>query len=425
MFDSKSVTALLGMARYSGQPSLALAALDRLTPLVGRCGSAEYQRIAQQPGGGVLAATHQLMLMSLAARKAKSTPDLASSGGCSSDGSSSGPAAAACSSKPDDAVKYVHPWDAALAAATEVTQGVTSSFMAFGAASKLPVAPPKPHFSLPQAGALRDAAQCLLLACLDRARRQFGLKLMQVSRESHGLCIPQSGLVHCVDHSLAVPWPETCCIVAAFPVQAPRDGYWASVRPRDLLMLERRLREDWAAAMLPKLAWQPAAVADSSKDPSEEQAQRAPSSQRQAPVRPPAGPSTAAVKCGDARQARTNGASDQVAAEALKVQPIQEVQASAPLSMEQATPACVQVPPATPCPASTNDAAEPSTSQQLAQDSAADQAQAPMLLRSRRSDSLEDTAHKDSCHSSLHTSIAGKMLSDILSAHDAAPRSSN
>lgn len=180
MFDSKSVTALLGMARYSGQPSLVLVALDRLTPLVGRCGAAEYQRIAQQPGGGVLAATHQLMLMSLAARKAKSTPDLASSGGCSTDGSSSGPAAAGCS-RPD-AVKHVHPWDAALAAATEVTQGITSSFMAFGAASKLPVAPPKPDFSLPQAGALRDAAQCLLLACLDRARRQFGLKPMQVSR---------------------------------------------------------------------------------------------------------------------------------------------------------------------------------------------------------------------------------------------------
>lgn len=423
MFDSKSVTALLGMARYSGQPSLVLVALDRLTPLVGRCGSAEYQRIAQQPGGGVLAATHQLMLMSLAARKAKSTPDIASSGGCSSDGSSSGPVAAGCS-RPGDAVKYVHPWDAALAAATEVTQGVTSSFMAFGAASKLPVAPPKPDFSLPQAGALRDAAQCLLLACLDRARRQFGLKPMQVSRAPHGFCFPHSEQEHCLDYPLAVPRRETCCVVSVFPVQAPRDGYWASVRPRDLLMLERRLREDWAAAMLPKLAWQPAAAADSSKDPSQEQAQRAPDLQRQAAVRPPAGPSTAAVMCGHARETHPNS-TGQVSAEALEVQPIQEVQASTPLSVEQAVPADTQVPPASPSPALAEDAAEPSTSPEPARDSAAGQAQAPMLLRSRRSDSLEDTAHKDSCHSSLHTPIPAKVLSDILSAHDAAPCSSN
>lgn len=192
IFDSPSPPSLIGMALHSKQPSLVLVSLDRLTSLVDSCSGADFQRIVQPTG--IMAAVHHLMLLSLGSQGSSNGPE-------SSGSPIGGPR-----------TQIVHPWEAALRAAA-AARDQASQLKAFNpSVSCQPVA----DFGLPQAGALKDAAQCLLIACLDRSRRHAGLK----------------------------------------PMQAPRNGYWASVRPRELLMMERRLKEEWAAALIPRLPMQ-------------------------------------------------------------------------------------------------------------------------------------------------------------------------
>lgn len=205
-----------------------------------------------------------------------------------------------------------------------------------------------------------------------------------------------------------------------FVTQAPRDGYWASVRPRDLLMLERRLREDWAAAMLPKLAWQPAAAAQhgSSRESSQAAAQQEPSMPEAASQ-----PTTSCPAPGEAIETACCAAG-QVAAEVQEAQASEEAQTSALVEVaEQAASAHGEEPreplSLEPSESTLDVSMTPAPVQELAP--AQGQASPLALLRSRRSDSLEDTAHKDSCHTSLHSPIASKMLADMLDTHEVAP----
>lgn len=177
VYDSTSISALSGAALHSSKkPSLALAALDRLTSLVDSCGGEAFAQLIRP--GGVLGVSHHLLVM-------------ATTGGATT------AAAAAAAPAP---LQPMHPWAIAI--------GVTT-----GAYSRT-APPPAPDWGAPQASAIRDAARCLWLSCLDRSRRMTG----------------ETG-----------------------KMSAPCTGFWAFLLPRNLLMLERRLKEDASVASSPVL----------------------------------------------------------------------------------------------------------------------------------------------------------------------------
>ncbi|GAX80713.1 hypothetical protein CEUSTIGMA_g8148.t1 [Chlamydomonas eustigma] len=200
--ESPSIPALSGMVLYSHEPRLSLLALDRLTPLVDTCSGAAFMQQLARPAGAV-ASAHQMMLQS------SSSSSSSSGGGL-------------------PAQVTLHPWDAAVYAAADLTSfsndnvsrpsphppaliqcpqvaGRLTSISSGGSTSSAIQAI---DFGAPQSGAIRDAACSLLMASLDRARRMGGLKAMQV----------------------------------------PKWGCWSLMRPRELLMLERRIREELSSA---------------------------------------------------------------------------------------------------------------------------------------------------------------------------------
>ena len=160
--DSKSLAALSGMALRSLEPRLSLLALDRLIPLVDTCSAAEFIQFIARPGG-VLAAAHQMALISATSQDSSLQPKTSFS------------AAAFCKNM----FKSAHPWQVAV---TSAGSAVVPRTVSAPSASACPTAPIlMPDFSAPQSGAIRDVACTLLLAGLDRARRMGGCKAMQVS----------------------------------------------------------------------------------------------------------------------------------------------------------------------------------------------------------------------------------------------------
>ncbi|KAG1659791.1 hypothetical protein FOA52_015892 [Chlamydomonas sp. UWO 241] len=176
--------ALTGIAMRSCQPGLVVGALDRLTPLVDSCSGHEFLQLMRP--GGVCHTAAQLLTAALApARGAAAAVPLAAA----AHGTDSAP-----STTQQACQQACHPWEAAKAAAAAAAAGTAPH----PAGPALSGAEACPH-----ARSLKDAARCLLLASLDRARRMACLK----------------------------------------PAQVPRAGFLSAVRPREMLALERRLRE--------------------------------------------------------------------------------------------------------------------------------------------------------------------------------------
>lgn len=89
---------------------------------------------------------------------------------------------------------------------------------------------------------MHDAARCLFLGCLERSRRVLGLQPSQVSLQSHlwiVRCTPtQISSTINTDHSI-----HSSC---SNP-QAPRLGFFGTLKPRDLLQFEQHIRHSKAA----------------------------------------------------------------------------------------------------------------------------------------------------------------------------------